>query len=273
VCAAVFKGAPSIMRHFKYAHPSEKPFSCEHCHENYSNTCTLVRHERGCNGDPVRRTDRRDNTPHMVVCRLCAEVFTGHPTLRTHFELFHAHTLPYECARACGAVFTTHGYAVIHEQKCDGISRQWCIQPKQAACRVCAQQFDSNTSMRAHVLNEHGSNQPYACVRGCGTLFREAGTQRKHERKCTGRTAAADRVERMKCRICFCPYPDEKSAIAHFDEHHPSAKPFACDSCGAQFKLSTSRYHHLRKCRAYRAANTGSSSNHSHDGSISESSF
>ena len=174
----------------------------------------------------------------------CKIPFIGSDTLaRNRLNQIHTLDKPYKCA-VCGVRFAQRVQLKIHMQAHSGKAPIKCV--------ICGEQFALNSTLKRH-MRIHTGERPYACD-VCGATFSQSYSRNRHKLIHDGKKSfRCDNCKHifgtsrdLKMHVCSRNATVEKPAACDKTgiecsspqkRHLPmetAAKPFRCDSCGAQ---------------------------------------
>ncbi|XP_064463023.1 zinc finger protein 436-like [Ornithodoros turicata] len=213
ICLADFSDSTSLWHH-KRTHTVMKAYKCDLCPAEFSRTSNLRRHQKKHTGDKQHK------------CSFCPAVFLHLQYLKTHVRT-HTGEKPYKCD-LCPAEFSLSTTLLRHKRTHTG--------EKPHKCDLCPAEFCWISQLHRH-MHTHTGEKPYKCD-FCPAKFGYGMHRRRHMRMHTGEKP-------YKCNLC----PAEFSDSTHLQRHmrtHTGEKPYKCDVCPAEFSQSTSLSRHKR---------------------------
>lgn len=165
VCGETFDSADVLEEHYNVKHIDHNEFvwSCDSCNEDFENEVELLVHDSNVHSDSV--TPAGNN----LQCLLCRKrtIIASKPLLAQHIAV---HLMKKYACHLCKKQYCTRAALRLHH-KAHNYNYE---------CKVCGNPFATNSSLKGHMQNVHGSNR-YIC-QFCGKIYsRKIGlTQHLH---------------------------------------------------------------------------------------------
>lgn len=227
-----------------------------------------------CNVKHLRRHKLHEHVlfhldPTRFRCPTCAKTFNSAHNLNTHQLMRH---LPEDqrrhpcdqCQLRFGTPFQLKQHKMRHvtpEERsfqCEHCDKRFPGRPhllshlrfmheqrKEYSCPHCQSSFTGRTQLQSHLAAAHGQPEtPTQKVRceHCDKLFANDASMRKHLSRIntTG--------EKCVCAECGHESPNKAALRGHMDRNHnPNRKAHVCDTCGKQFRSTTTLTEHMAK--------------------------
>ena len=183
----------------------KKPFSCEKCHECFSQKPYLKVHMQTVHeGKP-----KKGIWAKKPKCKMCDIFFKSREELNEHIHTVHKGEKPFSCT-LCGKSYTEEANLVKHIKKVhEGI--------KSIQCSLCSYQCATTTKLNTHFSRVHEEKEPteVKCTL-CPFKCKNKAKLNLHFSR------VHDEEKEFKCRDCSSGFSKQNQLTMHIMKYHES---------------------------------------------------
>lgn len=255
-CGKLFNRRQHWSAHIRSIHTFEKPYKCNLCEASFSNSHSLLVHNRNhrnekpcicstcgkgfvCSGD-LNHHNKIHLNKREYQCNICDKGFNTASILRTHRIV--KHTDPkdwkYGCT-VCNRRFPLNSGLAVHMKRHKGV--------REYSCNVCEKQFFNKSEVTKHFLT-HSDERHFTCMY-CGEKeYKSKEAFNKHLKMVhdIGTWKKPKLEKKFLCPICPKLFLFNNKLQRHILSH-TGEKPYKCEYCEKQFYDNYYRKVHLKK--------------------------